>query len=265
MPAAPPDRALRHYSQNGEDLVIDAIFAGQSRGVFVEVGCIDGRRFSNTLALEERGWTGLCVEAHPEYIGSLEGSRPGSVVVHAAVAERDGGTIDFHCNGRGSLSTIDPAMRAEYERRMPEWCTGYEVRSVPLRTISSIIDEAGLDAIDLLSVDVEGTEVSALAGLDLARHTPRVIVIESDRDGTIEPMDAMLLPAGYLRGLAVANNQFYFREPADFLRMAGRTIEGVVTHTRHPLDDGGDATREIEITIPESPLASGEQAGIDQP
>lgn len=256
MPTAPSaDRAASAYSQNGEDLVIDAIFAGQRRGVFVEVGCIDGRRFSNTLALEERGWTGLCVEAHPDYIAMLTRNRPGSLVAHCAVGDRDAGAVAFHCNGRASLSTLDPAMRAEYEQRFAEWCTGYEVRRVPMRALSSLFDEHGLDRVDFISIDVEGTEPSALAGIDLARHRPRVIMIESDNDEATRLMDGRLLPAGYLRGVAVSNNQCYFLDRADFDRIAGRTIAGVVTHTAHPLDAPTDATASVTIRIPDEPLA----------
>jgi hypothetical protein len=52
------------------------------------------------------------------------------------------------------------------------------VAEVPARTLSSILDEAGSPEVDLLSLDVEGFEASALAGLDLDRHAPRFILVE---------------------------------------------------------------------------------------
>jgi hypothetical protein len=51
---------------------------------------------------------------------------------------------------------------------------------VRARTLSALIDEAHLALpIDLLSLDVEGGEVAALRGLDLERHAPRFICVES--------------------------------------------------------------------------------------
>jgi hypothetical protein len=42
-----------------------------------------------------------------------------------------------------------------------------------------VLDECAVSHVDLLSIDVEGAEMDVLAGLDLARHPPRVIVAEN--------------------------------------------------------------------------------------
>jgi hypothetical protein len=49
---------------------------------------------------------------------------------------------------------------------------------VPGRALSRILDELGIERADLLSLNVEGQEAEALAGLDLARHAPTWILIE---------------------------------------------------------------------------------------
>jgi FkbM family methyltransferase len=57
---------------------------------------------------------------------------------------------------------------------------------VPARTLSALIDEAGLTReIDLLSLDVEGAEAMALRGLDFSRHAPRFICVEAREEGEI--------------------------------------------------------------------------------
>ena len=78
---------VNYYSQHGEDFLLDRLLSDKKRGFFVEVGCIDGRRFSNTLIFEERGWRGLCVEAHTGYIELLRQNRPNSIVCHCAAGE----------------------------------------------------------------------------------------------------------------------------------------------------------------------------------
>jgi hypothetical protein len=49
---------------------------------------------------------------------------------------------------------------------------------VPARTLTAVLDDAGVTAIDLLVLDVEGYEAAALRGLDLDRHPPRFVLVE---------------------------------------------------------------------------------------
>lgn len=230
----------RLYSQHGEDALILAAFEDVPRGVFVEVGCIDGRRFSNTLALEERGWRGVCVEAHADYIDLIRANRPASLVVHAAAGDRDANDVPFYANARGSLSTLDPSLEERWRRDYAPWFSGFTEQRVPMRTISTILDDANVDLVHVLSIDVEGCDALALSGLDLARHRPDLVVIEADDPEAREQIDAMLLPAGYLPGPIVGGNGFYFRDAQRLARVRGRRFEGFLMHTRHPLDQGED-------------------------
>lgn len=240
---------MRYYSQNGEDLVIEAAFGGADQGFFVEVGCIDGRRFSNTLALEERGWRGICVEAHAGYIEMIRAARPGSTVVHCAIGDRDEAEVPFYANARGALSTLDRSLEGLYSTKYAPWFHGFQEQRIAMRTISTLLDELGAPPVDVLSVDIEGCDVLAIRGLDVKRHRPRLIVVEADDEASGAEIDGMLLPAGYSRGPTVSGNVFYFAERAMLDRLRGRTIRGTVTHTRHPMDDGGDVERAVEIVI----------------
>ena len=49
---------------------------------------------------------------------------------------------------------------------------------VPVRTLDSILGEAGLTSFDFLSIDIEGNELPALQGLSLERFRPALIIIE---------------------------------------------------------------------------------------
>jgi hypothetical protein len=54
------------YSQMGQDKwVSEAIFPGVRNGFFVDVGSGDGTFNSNTKALEQKGWTGICIDPFP--------------------------------------------------------------------------------------------------------------------------------------------------------------------------------------------------------
>ena len=54
------------YSQWGQDKwVSEAVFPGVKNGFFLDVGSGDGTYISNTKALEQKGWTGICIDAFP--------------------------------------------------------------------------------------------------------------------------------------------------------------------------------------------------------
>jgi hypothetical protein len=78
-----------YFSQVGQDMWLARHVFPSSRGgggVFVEAGAADGVTGSNTLWLErERGWTGVCVEPHPDTFQQLRRLRPACIAVHAAV------------------------------------------------------------------------------------------------------------------------------------------------------------------------------------
>jgi hypothetical protein len=61
---------------------------------------------------------------------------------------------------------------------------------VPVRRLSDVLDEHAKDrTIDFLKIDVEGTELSVLRGLDLRRHRPKIILLESKMPVTINMVD----------------------------------------------------------------------------
>lgn len=57
---------VKFPSQIGQDRwVAEAVFPGVTNGYFLDVGSADGFVNSNTWALEQRGWTGICVDPFP--------------------------------------------------------------------------------------------------------------------------------------------------------------------------------------------------------
>jgi hypothetical protein len=50
---------------------------------------------------------------------------------------------------------------------------------VSARTLSSLLDERGSPKVDFFSLDVEGYEIPVLQGMDLNRHRPRLILVET--------------------------------------------------------------------------------------
>lgn len=163
-----------------------AQFLGRD-GVFVEAGGNDGITQSNTYYLERAlGWHGVLVEPIPELVARARRNRPASEIVQAALTdpENSGAELVMHYAGlqsivagaRGSAQD-DAAWIADGFVRGPS--DGYDVK-VQGRTLSEILEASRVDGeVDLLSLDLEGYEPTALRGIDLERHAPRWLLVEA--------------------------------------------------------------------------------------
>lgn len=225
------------YSQHGEDVIALRAF-DRSRGprFFVEVGMIDGRRFSNTLALEERGWRGVCVEAHPGFVARVRRNRPNSTVVHCAAADR-AGVLPFHADPRGDLSGLAPRDSGQMRDRFGEDFRGYEVIDVPVRTLDDILAENDAPQnMEVVSIDIEGGELAALRGFDLDRWRPRLLILEADDDAALDALTNHLQPRGYRLARRVGVNAMFTRSRLDAWRIRAVRVDRRVLHTANPMD-----------------------------
>ena len=226
----------KFYSQNGEDVLLNEIFKGKSDGYFVEVGCIDGRRFSNTLHFEEKGWKGLCIEAHQDFIEDLIKNRPNSTIVPCAVSAEDKESVTFYSNKRGSLSTLDKTQEDLFREKYKDYFHGFVPQEVEQRSLNTIFQENGVGKIDLMSLDIEGHEIEALKGLDLKKYSPTVMVVETESTKQTNEIIAMM--EGYHFIMNFNGNLFFSKDSSHADLIKNKKIEDVeLIQTKHPFDD----------------------------
>jgi FkbM family methyltransferase len=168
-------------------------------GVFVEAGAFDGVFGSNTYYLERfRGWTGVLVEPLPRQYRRCLRERPNSRVFNCALVEDDSRpSVTLRCEDQMSAVTDIP-MR-DVDPLIAETWGLYDLAEieVPARTLTSVLDEAGIAAIDLLSLDVEGFEPEVLRGLDFERFRPAWLLIEHGQDTQRKKQIEAELPLEY--------------------------------------------------------------------
>lgn len=164
---------------------------------YVDVGANEPRHLSITASLYDLGWRGLLIEADPAHAEQLRINRPGDTVVECAAADADGQLVFHRVPGTG-LGTLEFAEAQEAAAR------GFQTSTVHVtaRRLSAILDDEQIQQIHFMSIDVEGAEASVLAGLDLRRHRPWVLCIESVLPGTSirshDSWEAQLLEADYI-------------------------------------------------------------------
>lgn len=197
------------YAQNLEDYHLNLVFSDVAHGTYVDVG--GGHPVADNVSFYFylKGWRGLVVEPQATLASAYAGIRPGDQVV-SCLAGRSDGTIDFHIvDGLHGLSS---SVKANADSAQ-QYGAGYRTEQREVRRLSRLIDEAGLTAIDFLKIDVEGAEPDVLAGLDLGRHRPRIILVEAVNPNVAEgdwaTWEPTLTAAGYTFAFFDNLNRFY--------------------------------------------------------
>jgi FkbM family methyltransferase len=235
------------YSQNGEDFLLDKIFQGIDKGFFVEVGCVDGKRFSNTLYFEKKGWSGLCIEAHNDYIDHLKKNRQNSKIIHCAVGATNNRQVSFYADKRGSLSSLDNFKAEELKRDYPSF-TGFTKQRVPQKNLNTIFEENAVENIHILSIDIEGGEFEALKGIDFSKYKPRVLVIEFDSISYLQKLKNNLRNEGYISGPIIGTNIFFSRKKDNMEKISGNNYgEITLIHTGNSLMDEEDKKVRVKV------------------
>ena len=151
------------YSQFGEDdYLVKHFFENRRSGTYLEVGAMDGRKFSNTLLLSDRGWTGILIEANPSMAALLYKNRRNDRCFNYAVAKHRG-TILFSASNHEACGAVDTVISPEMREKRHRKSEKITVACAPLK---DIINASSQPSIDFWSLDVEGSELECLETFD---------------------------------------------------------------------------------------------------
>ena len=154
----------RFYGQMGEDAhIYNTYFPTLRNGTFLEMGALDGVKYSNTKFFEDTmKWSGVLIEPIPSAFAKLEVNRPRCKLFQCAVSTNEG-TLEIY--DHDALSSVKENTGDEFYRT---WHEGKNIRliQVPARRMDSILREAGVKRIDFWSLDVEGSEFEVLQSMD---------------------------------------------------------------------------------------------------
>jgi len=162
-----------HYSQVGGSQFVDDLLKQRRNGFFVECGAYTGEELSDTLFFEaKRNWTGILIEAHPDYHRKILRKNRNAMVLRACLsASRRPGLQKFKLAGWGSgVSALNRNLYAA-ACKVPE-------TDVQCFSLNSIMAAIGVNHIDFMVLDVEGSELPVLQTIDWTKLSIDVFNIE---------------------------------------------------------------------------------------
>jgi len=203
------------YGQDGEDLILDRLLERQATGFYVDVGAHHPVRFSNTYMFYRRGWHGINIDAMPGCMRLFDRVRPRDINLECGVAAQ-AGVLSYHRFNEPALNTFDPAEAALKNKPPYQLLDTVDVKVERLDALLSQHVPAH-QAIDFLSVDVEGKDEEVLRSNDWQRFRPRFVLAETLRTDMLHlgdcPVVQLMLSVGY-RPVAKAYNTSFFERDA---------------------------------------------------
>ena len=162
-------------SQNDEEAVI-LRYAGAEPKEVLDIGAYDGKTYSNSFALIERGWSAILVEPSPSAflkLMKLHGENKNVKLLNAMVGIETRIAKFYDCEGDLCSSSL--------EKNRDLWAgagrkfTEYYVPQITLQTMTNQLGGGPT----VVSIDCEGTSVDILMSMPTG-WAPRVVVVEHD-------------------------------------------------------------------------------------
>jgi len=178
---------MNFYSQIGQDEWVHSYFGKNYKGFFIDIGANDGISISNTYALELLGWNGICIDANINYKKILSKNRPNSICIISAILNYNG---YCHITNNDMLSCIDE---------------NNTMKNMTCLTLDTLLKRYKIqNKIDYLSIDVEGSELNVLKGINFENYDIKLITIEHN---------------AYFMGIKSKNEIFNFLNQKGFIRI----------------------------------------------
>lgn len=183
---------------------------------FVEIGGNDGLTQSNTLLLEldkSHVWRGLLVEPSQKACSRARRVRGSmTTIIRGAGVSFD--YSDSHVDMLDyDLTSFSPTLESDFDRsggfldasrRWSRQISSGRTYQAPAITLSTALERAGApNSIDLLTIDVEGSELEILRGVDFSKYRFDMIVVESRDHSRISKY---LAEFGYKMEMAVGGD-----------------------------------------------------------
>jgi FkbM family methyltransferase len=192
------------------DLIVwQRYFQKELPGLVVEVGAADPVFLSMSSMWHQLGCRCVCIEPNP--IFAARHRQAGNNVLEVAISDHNADGEEFTIieraeNAAGLTAECASALKIDPRHNL-SYLDGSKRRTIRVcvRTLDSLI----LEHINLLCVDVEGSELAVMRGLT---DNPDVVVLENFPEASPDPeYEAYMRKRGYRLDHSVRYNQIYVR------------------------------------------------------
>lgn len=169
------------YSQNFEDVLLNRVFKGKTKGFYLDVGALHPIVDSVTKAFYDLGWSGINIEPIKECYNLFEQERPRDINLNIALSNSEVNLEFFQVVGQPGNSTLSKEIAEKIAQEKGLELSRY---TVSVKTLAEVCKEYVYQKIDFLKIDVEGLEEEVILGGNWEIFRPTILVIETTLPGT---------------------------------------------------------------------------------
>lgn len=169
------------FSKSGEDIQLKQLLGLNHKGVYVDVGCWDPVKASNSYYFQLRGWKGICIDPNPKMKELFSQKRPSDIFINNAIGNENESLSYYMLEDRySSMNTLD--FRFIQDNNLEDKIVNkINITTVSLKEVlEQHINEN--EKIDFLDIDVEGFDLNVLKSNDWEKFRPKVVLIETSLD-----------------------------------------------------------------------------------
>jgi FkbM family methyltransferase len=167
------------YSQNKEEEIILNHFKN-FKGTFLDLGAYDGIDLSNTRALTELGWSGVCIEPNPVIFERLCDNLKAfnKVIEYKFALGTENKTVTMQMND----SYYSTVKQSEVDR----WRGAFKFESAEVQMLDfkSFLEFSKYKTFDFISIDCEGLDYEILAQINLDEVECKMVCVETNSKET---------------------------------------------------------------------------------
>ena len=193
-----------HSTMGQDKWVSESVFPGMKNGFFLDVGSGDGTIMSNTKALEQKGWTGICIDPFPMNMQDRS-CQMFKEVVFSKAGER----VKFWAHAGGFWGgIIDETFGIKEELMQKQKGPVVEFTTV---TLADILERAKAPRfLHYVSLDIEGGELHALKGFPFDTHRIGALTVEHNyQEPKRSEIRALMESHGYKHVHTSVRDDFY--------------------------------------------------------
>jgi hypothetical protein len=188
-------------SQNGEDTLLIEKFNGLCNGTYIEMGALDGVKFSNSHVFNKApvlNWQGLLVELSPSKALNLPVNRPNEIATANAAVCKERALLHYVEYKGPNKDQVNGIWEYAAPTFRDHWWKGQKLENLPTvdclpmtdvfeKNIGDdprVRDDQGHYFFDFFSLDVEGAEWAVLQSIDWEKTAFGVLFLEADEHFT---------------------------------------------------------------------------------
>jgi len=173
------NKAKKSYAQCGEDIIIKHIFSYLNivNPTYLDIGAHHPTYLSNTYLLYLDGGTGVCIEPDPTLYKNIVKVRPNDICLDIGITTSKNKTAKFYVMNEKSLNTFSYSEAKRFEKYGNKKIT--KILKISVKSINEIIRKYFKKTPNLISIDIEGLDLSVLKSLNYKLYRPEVIIAET--------------------------------------------------------------------------------------